>query len=146
MILDAWSRRVVGWALRETLEADRVLEALDRALEARALPHGIVHHSDRGLQYCCREYTRKLEAHGFLISMSRKGNPYDNARAESFMKTLKVEEVYLREYRDLEHARECIRKFLDEVYNQRRLHSALGYRSPADFEALTFASLAAGSP
>jgi putative transposase len=135
VILDAHSRRVVGWKLGETLEATLALSALDRALAERAVPAGIVHHSDRGIQYCSHEYIQRLEENHFQISMSRKGNPYDNAKAESFMKTLKCEEVYLHQYRDLHDARESIERFLDEVYNRERLHSALGYLSPVEFEA-----------
>jgi len=134
VILDAYSRRVVGWQLGETLEASLAVAALDRALAERTVPAGIIHHSDRGIQYCSREYIQRLEEHHFQISMSRKGNPYDNAKAESFMKTLKCEEVHLRQYRDLEDARESIEHFLDEVYNRQRLHSALGYLSPVEFE------------
>jgi putative transposase len=134
VILDAFSRRVVGWHLGESLEATLVVGALDRALADRAIAPGIVHHSDRGVQYCSGEYVARLEQHGFLISMSRTGNPYDNARAESFMKTLKFEEVHLHAYRDLEAARLSISYFLDAVYNAKRLHSALGYRSPEAFE------------
>ena len=95
---------------------------------------GIVHHSDRGVQYCCQGYVEKLQAHGFVISMSRAGNPYDNAKAESFMKTLKSEEVYLQQYRDQEEARASIQRFVEEVYNRKRLHSSLGYLSPEAFE------------
>ncbi len=100
----------------------------------RHIEPGIVHHSDRGVQYCCLTYVAKLQAHGFGISMSRTGNPYDNAKAESFMKTLKAEEVYLQQYRDQEDARTCIQRFIEEVYNRKRLHSSLGYLSPEDFE------------
>jgi transposase InsO family protein len=134
VILDAHSRRVIGWQLGETLEATLAVAALDHALAGRKIAAGIVHHSDRGIQYCCREYTQRLEQHGFQISMSRKGNPYDNAQAESFMKTFKCEEVYLQQYRDQEHARASIQNFLEEVYNGQRLHSALNYKSPAEFE------------
>jgi transposase InsO family protein len=136
VILDAWSRRVVGWALNDTLEATLAIQALDRAMADRTFAPGIVHHSDRGVQYCSNEYVKRLETHGFSISMSRAGNPYDNARAESFMKTLKCEEVYLKKYRDREEARNSIQYFLEEVYNRQRLHSSLGYFSPVDFEGL----------
>ena len=134
IVLDAYSRRVIGWELGEDLTAELALGALNRALADRAIAPGIMHHSDRGVQYCSQAYVEKLEAHQFLISMSRTGNPYDNAKAESFMKTLKSEEVYLRQYRDQTDARSSIQQFLEEVYNARRLHSALGYLPPAEFE------------
>lgn len=134
VILDAYSRRVVGWALGETLAAELALAALRRALAARVVPPGLIHHSDRGVQYCSREYVDVLRSAGIAISMSRAGNPYDNARAESFMRTLKCEEVYLSEYRDLEDARERIGEFLENYYNRQRRHSSLGYRSPVAFE------------
>ncbi len=135
VILDAYSRRVVGWELAPHLRAELVCTALDRALADRAIQPGLMHHSDRGVQYCSAEYVAQLERHGFLISMSRCGNPYDNAKAESFMSTLKAEEVYVKDYRDIDHARVSIGHFLERVYNQERLHSALGYCSPAAFEA-----------
>ncbi len=135
VILDAYSRRVVGWHLGEHLDAQLTLQALNRALQQRTIEPGIMHHSDRGLQYCWQAYVERLEECGFRISMSRKGRPWDNAKAESFMKTLKCEEVYLSQYRDLEHARESIGVFINEVYNSRRMHSALQYRSPVQFEA-----------
>ena len=125
---------MVGWELGEDLRAELALGALDRALADRGIEPGIVHHSDRGVQYCCQAYVEKLQAHGFVISMSRAGNPYDNAKAESFMKTLKSEEVYLRQYRDQEEARASIQRFIEEVYNRKRLHSSLGYLSPDAFE------------
>jgi len=134
VILDAFSRRVVGWALDRTLEATLATGALRRALEQRQPPAGLVHHSDRGVQYACGQYTALLKEHGITISMSRKGNPYYNAACESFMKTLKYEEVYRQEYRDLAEALASIRQFIDKVYNQQRLHSALGYRPPEEFE------------
>jgi Transposase and inactivated derivatives len=134
-ILDAFSRRVIGWALDRTLEDELTLTALRRALERRSPPPGLVHHSDRGSQYASGDYIALLEANRIRISMSRKGNPWDNAACESFMKTLKYEEVYRNEYRDLAEARASIGEFLERVYNQKRLHSALGYLPPAEFEA-----------
>lgn len=135
IVLDAFSRRAVGWELGEDLRAELALRALDRALADRSVRPGIVHHSDRGVQYCSSVYLERLREHGFAVSMSRSGNPYENARAESFLKTLKCEEVYLREYRDAEQARASIGHFIEEVYNRKRLHSALGYAAPEAFEA-----------
>jgi transposase InsO family protein len=134
VILDACSRRCIGWHLDRTLEAELALEALLMALETRTVQPGLVHHSDQGVQYASEDYTQVLKEHGICISMSRRGNPYDNAKAESFMKTLKYEEVHLYEYEDLAQARTRIGYFLEEVYNQKRLHSALGYLPPAEFE------------
>jgi transposase InsO family protein len=135
VILDAYSRRVIGWALDRTLEDSLTLAALRMALARRVIQPGLIHHSDRGSQYASTDYTDLLKANGIEISMSRKGNPWDNAACESFMKTLKYEEVHRSEYRDLAEARASIAEFLDKVYNQRRLHSALGYVTPAEFEA-----------
>jgi putative transposase len=134
VILDAYSRRVIGWALDRTLEDELPLAALGMALTRRTVQPGLVHHSDRGSQYASNDYTDLLKAHQIAISMSRKGNPWDNAACESFMKTLKYEEVLRNEYRDLAEARASIRQFLEKIYNHRRLHSALGYLPPAEFE------------
>lgn len=134
VVLDAFSRKVIGWHLDRTLEASLALTALRMALQRRPVAPGLVHHSDRGIQYACGEYTRTLGEWEIRISMSRKACPYDNARCESFMKTLKHEEVYRTEYRDLADARAQIGKFLEKVYNEKRLHSALGYVSPNQFE------------
>lgn len=136
-ILDAFSRKVVGWALGRTLSSELTLAALKSALSCRKPPAGCIHHSDRGVQYACDEYVKTLEEAGLRISMSLKGNPYDNAKMESFFKTLKQEEVYIYEYRTFQEAKERIAYFLEIVYNQKRLHSALGYLPPTEFEALT---------
>jgi transposase InsO family protein len=135
VVLDAFSRRVIGWALGRTLEASLAIAALRMALIERKPGAGLVHHSDRGVQYASHDYTGLLKQHHVTISMSRKGNPYDNAACESFMKTLKYEEVYRNEYRDFNEAKASIDEFINRVYNQKRLHSALGYISPADFES-----------
>jgi putative transposase len=135
-ILDAFSRKVVGWAMADHLQAGLALEALERALRDReVVPGGLVHHSDRGVQYACGDYIARLEAHGIQPSMSRVGCPYDNAMAESFMKTLKAEEVDGSAYRDLADAKARIGQFIEAVYNRQRLHSALRYRSPEEHEA-----------
>lgn len=134
VILDAFSRRVIGWALDRTLEATLAIQALDMALAERRPAAGLVHHSDQGVQYASTDYTSLLRQHGAVISMSRRGVPYDNAACESFMKTLKYEEVYRQEYRDMTDARRSIERFIEKIYNSKRLHSALGYRPPAEFE------------
>jgi transposase InsO family protein len=135
VVLDAYSRRVVGWALETHLQTSLALAALDMALASRAPAPGLVHHSDRGVQYACADYIARLEAHGIQPSMSRVGCPYDNAMAESFMKTLKQEEVDASAYRDVHHARQQIACFIEDVYNRQRLHSALDYQPPVEFEA-----------
>jgi putative transposase len=143
VILDAYSRRVIGWHLAEGLDDSLSLAALRMALQGRTVRPGLVHHSDRGVQYASGDYTDLLKDHGIDISMSRKANPWDNATCESFMKTLKYEEVYRTEYRNIAHARAAIGEFLEKVYNERRLHSALDYRSPVQYER-TLAALESG--
>jgi len=135
VVLDAFSRKVVGWALADHLEASLAIAALDMALAARAPPPDLIHHSDRGVQYACAPYGERLDAHAIRASMSRAGNPYDNAKAERFMRTLKDEEVNGKTYASLEDARSRIGAFLETVYNRGRLHSALGYKPPVEFEA-----------
>jgi putative transposase len=135
VILDVYSRRVVGWNISRRLDRSLAQQALESALVQRRPAPGLIHHSDRGIQYACKEYVQRLEENGITISMSRPGNPYDNAWAESFMKTLKVEEVDGRRYRNFDHAKSCVATFIEDVYNQQRLHSALDYRSPMEFEA-----------
>ena len=134
VILDAFSRKVVGWALDRTLAARLPVAALQQAIAERQPPPGLVHHSDRGMQYACGDYAQILHQHQIIASMSRPANPYDNASCESFMRTFKREEIYANDYRDLEHLRANIEAFIEQYYNRRRLHSALGYRSPEQFE------------
>ena len=134
VILDAFSRKVVGWALDRTLAARLPIAALEQAIAERQSPPGLVHHSDRGMQYACGDYAQILQQHQIIASMSRPANPYDNASCESFMRTLKREEIYANHYRDLEHLRANIEAFIEQYYNRQRLHSALGYRSPEQFE------------
>jgi putative transposase len=134
VILDAFSRKVVGWALAQTLAASLPKAALEMAIAARQPGPGLVHHSDRGVQYASAEYVAVLQQHQIVPSMSRPANPYDNASCESFMKTLKQEEIYLNEYRDLEHLRLNVGNFIEQYYNRCRLHSSLGYQPPEEFE------------
>jgi len=134
IILDGFSRKVVGWALERTLATRLTRTALERAIAARQPAPGLVHHSDRGVQYASDEYVRVLQEHKMLPSMSRPANPYDNASCESFMKTLKREEIYANDYADLEDLRSNIEAFIDNYYNRCRLHSALGYQPPEEFE------------
>jgi len=134
VILDAFSRRVIGWQIDSTLGAQLTVAALQKAMAQRTITPNLVHHSDRGTQYAANVYTNLLKEQGIRISMSRSGNPYDNAQAERFIKTLKYEEIYLNEYDNLAEARFRIGDFLEEVYNHKRLHSKLGYVPPAEFE------------
>ena len=134
VILDAYSRKVVGWELDGTLAARLPIAALEKAIAERKPPPGLVHHSDRGVQYASGDYVRILTKHQMIPSMSRPANPYDNASCESFLKTLKREEIYASSYENLEHLRVNIGIFVEQYYNQQRLHSALGYRSPEEFE------------
>ena len=134
VILDGFSRKVVGWALERTLATQLAKAALEKAIAERQPPPGLVHHSDRGVQYASDDYVQTLKDHQMIPSMSRPANPYDNASCESFMKTLKCEEIYANDYLDLDHLRTNIEAFIEHYYNRCRLHSALGYRPPAEFE------------
>jgi transposase InsO family protein len=134
VVLDVFSRRCIGWSLGRRLNAGLAIDALDIALAGRNVQPGLVHHSDRGVQYASKEYTDRLKDNGITTSMSRPGNPYDNAYAESFMKTLKYEEVYLSDYESLADAHYSIEHFIEEVYNLDRLHSSIGYLPPVEFE------------
>jgi len=135
-VLDAFSRRVIGYAISTSLDTSLTLEALHMAIAERRPGHGVTHHSDQGVQYASTEYVGELERHDFNISMSRRGNPYDNAMMESFFKTLKQEEVYLCEYETIDDVMDRLPFFIEEVYNRKRLHSALDYRPPNEFEEL----------
>ena len=135
-ILDAYSRKCVGWHLSRFIDTHLTLSALEMALAARRPAPGLIHHSDQGVQYASSEYVLRLEEADAQISMAAVGNPYENAKAESFFRTLKMEEVYLKDYRTFEEAQENIGEFIEEVYNQKRLHSSLGYLPPVEFEAL----------
>jgi len=134
VILDLFSRKAIGYGVSRNIDTPLSLQALHMALESRNPPSGVIHHSDRGVQYAAHEYVDTLVSHGFQISMARRGNPYDNAVVESFIKTLKTEEVYLWEYQSLEDVKKRIPYFIEQVYNQKRLHSALNYRPPNEFE------------
>ncbi len=136
VLLDAWSRKVVGYAVSPVLDARLPLAALKAALESRRPPAGLIHPSDRGVQYAARRYRERLAEAGLRGSMSRTGNPYDNAQVKSFIKTLKHEEVYLHDDATVQDAIERLPNFLEEIYNRKRLHSALGYRPPEAYEAL----------
>jgi putative transposase len=135
-ILDAFSRRIIGYAISSRLDASLTIEALQMAVRERQPGPGVIHHSDQGVQYASAEYTEELKANGFEISMSRRGNPYDNATMESFFKTLKQEEVYLYEYETIDDVMARLPYFIEEVYNGKRLHSAIGYVPPYEFEEL----------
>lgn len=135
VILDAHSRRVVGWNLSRRLDVSLTLLALESALQSRQIAPGVLHHSDRGVQYAAKDYVAQAQAAGMVLSMSRKGRPRDNPQAESFFRTLKTEQVYLSEYLDFADAYRQIGRFLNDVYNRERLHSKLGYRPPVEFEA-----------
>ena len=136
VILDLFSRKAIGYCISRSLDTTVCLSALHMALKSRNPPQGVIHHSDRGVQYASREYVTLLRSHKFLISMARKGNPFDNATAESFIKTLKTEEIYLWEYQTLADVQKRLPYFIEQVYNQKRLHSSLGYRPPNEFEQI----------
>lgn len=135
VLLDAFSRRCIGWAISRHIDTQLTLAALQMALNTRTIHSGLIHHSDRGVQYAATEYVAVLHEHKIEISMSRTGNPYDNAKAERFMRTLKYEEIYMNDYETLAEVRVSIEHFIEAVYNRKRLHSAIGYRPPAEFEA-----------
>ena len=135
VLLDAFSRRCIGWAISRYIDAQLTLAALQMALGTRTIQPGLIHHSDRGVQYAADDYVAELHEHKIEISMSRTGNPYDNAKAERFMRTLKYEEIYMNDYETMAEVRASVEHFIDAVYNRKRLHSAIGYRPPVEFEA-----------
>jgi putative transposase len=135
VLLDAFSRRCIGWAVSRHIDTQLTLSALQMALNTRTIHAGLIHHSDRGVQYAATDYVAVLHDHKIEISMSRTGNPYDNAKAERFMRTLKYEEIYMNDYETLAEVRASIEHFIEAVYNRKRLHSAIGYRPPVEFEA-----------
>lgn len=135
VILDAYSRRCIGWAVSRHIDAQLTVAALRRALQTRTIEPGLIHHSDRGVQYASDDYVSILREHEIQISMSRRGNPYDNAKAERFMRTLKYEEIYMNDYDTLREVLSSVEHFIEEVYNRKRLHSAIGYVPPVEFEA-----------
>jgi transposase InsO family protein len=135
VLLDAFSRRCIGWAISRHIDTQLTISALQMALNTRTIHAGLIHHSDRGVQYAAADYVAVLHEHKIEISMSRTGNPYDNAKAERFMRTLKYEEIYMNDYETLAEVRASIEHFIEAVYNRKRLHSAIGYRPPAEFEA-----------
>jgi putative transposase len=141
IILDACSRKVIGWNISRHIDTKLTRGALEMALATREVPEGLIHHSDRGVQYASHEYVDLLTTHDIRISMSAPGNPYENAKAESFMKTIKCDEVYRNEYTSFEQVKESIRYYIEQTYNTRRLHSALGYLSPMEFEQQLLNSL-----
>ena len=146
VVLDAFSRKVVGWALDRTLTTRLPLLALQRAIALRQPAAGLVHHSDRGVQYASEQYTRMLHNHGILPSMSRPANPYDNAFCESFIKTLKREQIYAHKYQHIDELNAHLEEFIDQYYNRLRLHSALGYKTPQEFEAECSTQTASPAP
>jgi len=135
VLLDAFSRRCIGWAISRHIDTQLTLAALQMALNTRTIHAGLIHHSDRGVQYAAADYVAVLQQHKIEISMSRTGNPYDNAKAERFMRTLKYEEIYMNDYETLAEVHVSIEHFIEAVYNRKRLHSAIGYRPPVEFEA-----------
>ncbi len=135
VLLDAFSRRCIGWAISRHIDTQLTLTALQMALRTRSIQPGLIHHSDQGVQYAATDYVAVLQENKIEISMSRTGNPYDNAKAERFMRTLKYEEIYMNDYETLAEVRASIEHFIEAVYNRKRLHSAIGYRPPAEFEA-----------
>ena len=145
VVIDRYSRKAIGWALARSLTATVAVTALRQAIQRRQPPPGVVHHSDQGTQYASQEYTSELEANRMIPSMSRPANPYDNAACESFMKTLKQEEIYCNQYADFSELSAHLEEFIDTYYNRQRLHSALGYRTPEEFEQEVAAATASGS-